>query len=74
MKYIDKFPDMKPISDECEGIICGRDMKPCVVCGHHTEFIEINYEVRLCSEECVSEMDKRANEAFMRYMNQKDTW
>lgn len=74
MKYIDKFPDMKPIFDECEGIIRGGDMKPCIVCGRPTEFIEINYEARLCSEECVAEMDRRANEEFKRYMDRKDPW
>ena len=47
MKYIDKFPDMKPIFDECEGVIRGGDMKPCAVCGRPTEFIEINYEAHL---------------------------
>ena len=74
MKYADKFPDMKPISDVCEGMIRGGDMKPCIVCGRPTEFIEINYEGRLCSEECVAEMDRRASEAFKQYMSCEDSW
>lgn len=74
MKYIDKFPDMEPIFDEREGMIRGGDMKPCIVCGCPTEFIEINYEARLCSEECMAEMDRCANEEFKYYMDCKDTW
>lgn len=67
MKYADKFPDMKPIFDVCDGMMRGRTMKPCIICGNPTEYIEINYEARLCSEECVFEMDRRAHEAIMRY-------
>lgn len=72
MRYIDKFPDMKPIFDERENIIRGESIKPCIVCGCSTEFIEVNYEARLCSEECVAEMDRRAIDAFKRYMDDKD--
>lgn len=74
MKYSDKFPDMKPIFDECKSVIRGRDMKPCIICGYPTEFIEINYEARFCSEECVAEMDKRADKAFDHYMDSEDPW
>lgn len=66
MKYIDKFPDMVYIDDVFEGIMRGRSEKPCLICGSPTEFIEINYEAHLCSEECVAEMDRRAYEAAMK--------
>lgn len=61
MKYIDKFPDMKPIFDEREGIIRGQSNMLCCVCSQNTEYIEINYEAPFCSEECVAEMDKRSS-------------
>ena len=68
MKYSDKFPDMVCIDDVCEGIMRGRSVRPCIVCGSLTEYIEINYEARLCSEECVAEMDRRAAESAKSYM------
>ena len=74
MKYADKFPDMKPILDVCENMIRGGDTKPCLICGSPTEYIEINYEARLCSEECVAEMDRRADDAFKRYLTSDDPW
>lgn len=77
MKYIDKFPDMKPIFphfEERENMIRGHYEKPCIICGSPTEFIEINYEARLCSEECVAEMDRRANDAFKHYIENEDPW
>lgn len=72
MKFIDKFPDMKYIDHECGGIIRGRNQTACIVCGWPTEFIEINYEAHLCSEECVAEMDLHANAAFERYIKTDD--
>lgn len=60
MKYVDKFPDMKYIDEERDGVIRGRTQRPCCVCGWETEFVEINYEAPFCSEECVAEMDRRS--------------
>ena len=74
MKYADKFPDMKPILDVCESMMRGRSVKSCIICGSPTEYIEINYEAHLCSEECVAEMDRRYNEAFKYYMSCEDPW
>lgn len=52
MKYINKFPDMRPIEDEVEGIMRGRHSKQCAICGEMTEYIDIDAEVYFCSEEC----------------------
>ena len=66
MKYSAKFPDMNCYDDERENMIRGRDMLPCIICGDDTEFVEINYEARLCSEECVAEMDRVASEVILK--------
>ena len=58
MKYIDKFPNMHPIEDEIEGIIRGHHSKPCCMCGKMTEYIDINAEGYICSEECRREFYK----------------
>ena len=50
MKYVDKFPDMKYIDEEQDGVIRGRTQRSCCVCGWETEFVEINYEAPFCSE------------------------
>ena len=57
MKFTDKYSDMKPIDDVCNGIMRGTEMKPCLICNDPTEYIEINYEAHFCSEECVKKMD-----------------
>lgn len=74
MKYIDKFSNMICIHEVRENMLRGRCPRPCIVCGDLTEYIEINYEARICSEECIEEMDRRANEAFKRYMDDDDSW
>lgn len=61
MKYIDKFPDMKPIFEERENIIRSNHAFPCCICGSICDYVEINYEAHFCSEECVAEMDKMSS-------------
>lgn len=51
MKYNIKYADLKPLEVR-DNILRGRVAKPCWHCGELTEFIEINYEAPLCSEEC----------------------
>lgn len=58
MKYADKFPDMVPIFDEQENIFRGFESKPCHVCKRITQYIEVNYNVPLCSEECSDKLDR----------------
>ena len=57
MKFIDKYPAMKPIVEEHNGIMRGRDMAKCYICHQPTEFIEINYEAYVCSDECLKKLD-----------------
>ena len=57
MKYKDKYPYMQPISEEHNNIIRCREQRRCCVCGHLTEYVEINYEAFFCSEECLAVMD-----------------
>lgn len=59
MKYHLKFPDMDTIHDECEGVIRGTTPRPCHECAELTEYIEINYIVPFCSEECVLKFEVR---------------
>lgn len=60
-KFSDMHPNMKCILEECHGVIRGRSKYPCTICGCMTEYIEINYEAPFCSEDCIWEMDRRAN-------------
>lgn len=57
MKFKDKYPNMLPVHEEHEMIIRGSKEIPCHQCGELTEYIEINYQGALCSEECLDEMD-----------------
>lgn len=53
MKFSERYPDMKPIDDEQDGIICGTSLHPCFVCGDPTKYIEICAEAHFCSDECM---------------------
>ena len=57
MKFIDKYPTMKPIAEERNGIMRGRGIAKCCICHQPTDFIEINYEAYICSDECLNKMD-----------------
>ncbi len=57
MKFYKKYPTMKPIFDERDGIILGKNKKQCHVCNSFTKFVEINYQAPFCSEECVKFAD-----------------
>ena len=57
MKFIDKYPNMIPIKDEApNGIIRGNEVRPCAVCGELTEYIDIDFECHICSDECQDQM------------------
>lgn len=53
MKFSDKYPDMKYIVDEFDGIIRGSQAHNCEVCGNETQYIDIDSEGYFCSEECL---------------------
>ena len=67
MKYSEKFFDIARIIEERENMIRGVTTRQCVVCGDDTDFIEVNYEAELCSEECVLEMDLRSSTQSCKY-------
>ena len=69
MKFIDKYPTMKPIAEEHNGIMRGRSMAECCICHQPTEFIEINYEAHICSDECLNKMDDLYFEAVNKFIN-----
>lgn len=58
MKYSKKYPNMAPILEEEKGVIRGEQPEPCHYCGEDTEYIDINYEARFCSEECLEEFEE----------------
>lgn len=64
MKFIDKYSTMKPIAEEHNGIMRGRGMAKCCICHQPTDFIEINYEAYICSDECLNKMDDLYFEAL----------
>lgn len=63
MKFDVKYPDMTPISDVRGTVMKGKELLPCCVCGAPTAFVDICYEARICSEECMSAMDAEMTEA-----------
>lgn len=71
MKFIDKYPIMKPISEEHNGIMRGRDMGNCCVCHQLTDFIEINYEAYICSDECLNKLDNLYFEALKKVVERR---
>lgn len=62
MKYAEKFPDMIPILDELEGVIRVRTPRACHVCRRITEYLEVNYGVPMCSEECLDRLERMIEE------------
>ena len=66
MKFSEKYPNMRPIVDEApNGIIRGYEKKPCWNCGELTEYIDIDFEAHLCSEECQRQKNLEYIDAFL---------
>jgi hypothetical protein len=57
MKFKDKFPNVKYMEMADNGHLVG-SLKPCLLCGEPTEFIEVCSEAHFCSEECENEFYK----------------
>ena len=64
MKYSQKYPCANPIQMVEDTIMCGCKLDSCYVCGMLTNFIDIDFEAHICSEECE---EKLVNE-FFRYV------
>lgn len=56
MKFIEKYPSMKAVAEVKDCIMRG-GTSPCAICGDLTEFVEINYEAHICSDECLDKME-----------------
>ena len=52
MRYSIKYLTMAPIVEERDGIMCGHGKRPCCVCGRPTRYIDIDFEVHVCSDKC----------------------
>ena len=69
MKFSEKYPNMRPIVDEApNGIIRGYDKQPCWNCGALTEYIDINFEAPICSEECQAQKDDEYIQDCLQHM------
>lgn len=44
---------------ENNGFIKVEDKQPCIICGKLTNLIEIDFECRICSDECCMELINR---------------
>ena len=66
MKYNIKYGHLKPLEVQ-DNILRGAHAGPCWHCGEMTEFIEINYEAYLCSDECEWAKDEEMNKACNNY-------
>ena len=53
MKYEDKYPNAHP-GDICEfgNYIVSKKRDNCYICGFLTNFVDVNSEAHICSEEC----------------------
>lgn len=61
MKYKDKYPNMIQIYDEIDGIIKGKNEGKCHMCDDQTHYVNIHFEVRFCSEECLTNLENEYN-------------
>ncbi len=52
MKYSQKYPNAEPLQMVDATIMCGRKADNCACCGEMTNFIDIDFEANICSEEC----------------------
>lgn len=57
MKYELKYPDMTHIHDERNGVIRSKHKNLCYWCKNDTEYVDINYEAPICSEECLKDFE-----------------
>lgn len=53
---------MIPILDELEGVIRVRTPRACHVCRRITDYLEVNYGVPMCSEECLNRLERMIEE------------
>lgn len=58
MLFEQKYPDAKPQDEVRCGLLKVETEKPCCICYSRTTFVEMNYEVYLCSEECERKLDE----------------
>ena len=52
MKYADQYPNAEPLEMVSMSIMRGRKCDNCCHCGRLTNFIDIDFEAYVCSEEC----------------------
>ena len=52
MKFKNKLAHLKYLDIE-EGMICGRNPVPCIVCQEPTLFVDLISDNAFCSEECM---------------------
>lgn len=56
MKYDQKYPNVKPYEMVDATIMCGKSTDNCCHCGKLTKFVDVDFEVHVCSEECEEAM------------------
>lgn len=50
---------VRGVNMENNGFIKVEDKQPCIICGKLTNLIEIDFECRICSDECCMELINR---------------
>ena len=66
MKYSDKYPNAEYAQNVEHGIIKGKRKDNCYVCGTLTDFIDIDFECHICSEECLDKITDEFIKASMK--------
>ena len=68
MKFEKKYPDARPGGDfsleqPVPGLVLVLSICNCAICKEQTNWLELNYQCFICSEECLAKMDKGYQEA-----------
>lgn len=63
MKFSEKYKDVPVMGLGDNTYLRVEEKRPCIVCGSPTQFVEINYDARLCSEECEHAFEPHRDDA-----------
>ena len=59
MKFKDKYPLALPWQEQKDTIFRMKDIEnqePCAICGEGTDWVDMNFECAICSEECLTKL------------------
>lgn len=57
MKFYHRYAGMLKNGEESHGIIRAEKPGKCAVCNELTEYVDINHEAYVCSDECMKKLE-----------------